>query len=120
MQKDAMDLNEVLERVQEDWELLLELLDIFEQDFAVKRQTLGEMLHQKNFDKIRDIAHSLKGAAGNISAKPLFQSFYQLEKLGENKEAGQVPELLNTIDQQFIQLKTSIVQLKKDYQNRKK
>ena len=51
MKKNAIDLEDVLERVQDDWELLLELLDIFEQDYAVKRPALGQLVQQKNFDK---------------------------------------------------------------------
>jgi two-component system sensor histidine kinase/response regulator len=118
MVKSAIDLPDVLERVQDDWELLLELLDIFQQDYSVKRPNLGGMVQQKNFDKIRDISHSLKGAAGNISAKEMFQSFYQLEKMAENKELGQMEQILKVVDQQFVELQACIVQLKKDYKNR--
>jgi len=113
MGKNAIDIADVLERVQDDWELLFELFDIFEQDYAVKRKALGEYAEQKNFEKIRDVAHSLKGASGNISAKPLFHSFFQLEKLAEKKEMKGIPELLLDVDQQFTELMAEISELKK-------
>ena len=37
MAEDIIDLPDVLERVQDDKELLLELLDIFQEDFVSKR-----------------------------------------------------------------------------------
>ena len=114
----AIDLADVLERVQDDWELLLELLDIFDQDFSAKRSVLAQMVMENNFDKVRDIAHSLKGASGNISAKPLFHSFYQLEKMGESRDLTRAGEVLKSIDAQIVELKASVVQLKKDYKNR--
>ncbi len=115
MKKTVIDLPDVLERVQDDWELLLELLDIFDQDFQVKRPALSEFFAQKNFDKIRDIAHSLKGAAGNISAKELFQSFYQLEKMAEGKDPSRMEAVFKAIDQQFTDLRAAVVELKKDH-----
>lgn len=118
MKKKAIDLDDVLERVQDDWDLLLELLDIFEQDYILKRPLFDEFLSQKNFDKMRDLGHSLKGASGNISAKDLFESFLQIEKMAENKDLSRMEGILKAIDQQFVALQECIAQLKKDYKNR--
>lgn len=120
MNNKVIDLNDVLERVQDDWELLLELFEIFENDFAVKRLALEEGMSQKNFDKIRDLAHSLKGASGNISARSLFQAFYQLEKMGESKNLTRMGEVLKTVDTQFVEFKACAEQIKKDYQKQRK
>lgn len=114
----VIDLDDVLERVQDDWELLLELLDIFEQDFSAKRPLLAQMVAEKSCEKIHDLAHSLKGASGNISAKALFQSFLQLEKMGESQDLSPAPELLKTIDAQFEDFKVRAAQLKKEHKTR--
>lgn len=118
MKKSAIDLDDVLERVQGDWDLLLELLDIFAQDYLVKRPLLDEFLSQSNFDKLRDIGHSLKGASGNISAKDLFASFLQIEKMAESKNLSRIGGILKDVDRQFAELQECIAQIKDDYKNR--
>ena len=44
MSEEIIDLKEVLERVQDDKELLDELFDIYQEDFVQKRQALGEAI----------------------------------------------------------------------------
>ncbi len=68
MSEEIIDLKDVLERVQDDKELLAELFDIYQEDFVVKRQALGEAITAKDITKIKEIAHSMKGSSGNISA----------------------------------------------------
>ncbi len=98
MSEQVIDLDEFLERVQEDKELLLELLDIFQDDFATKRKMLGEAVESNDLEQIKNISHSLKGASGNISAKPLREVFVKFEdmgRIGDLKEAGDVLAVLD-------------------------
>jgi len=115
MNNDAIDIKDVMERVQDDKELLLELLDIFEQDYREKRVLLDELIAKKNVDEIRDISHSIKGATGNISAKRMHECCAQIEKLAEAKDMDKVIALMPTLDEEFRQLKVHIEEIKKDY-----
>lgn len=112
MNKSIIDLQEALERVQDDKELLCELFDIFEEDFLLKRKGLAEAVLKKDILTFRNIAHALKGASGNISAKIIRESFAHLEKMGEEGNLGGVEAILNQIDQQFKDLQATTAHLR--------
>ncbi|HPN57451.1 MAG TPA: Hpt domain-containing protein, partial [Candidatus Omnitrophota bacterium] len=80
MRKDIIDMDDVMERVQDDRELLMELLDIFQNDYITKRGLFKQYLAAKEAEQLRDLAHSLKGAAGNISATQMFATCKDIEK----------------------------------------
>jgi len=112
MDNNTLDLKDVLERVQDDWELLMELLDIFSEDYTEKREVLNELIKENNFEEIRNIAHSIKGAAGNISAKAMHATSERIERLAEERNLVTVKELLPELDKQFVQLQACIKELK--------
>ena len=114
MNEDILDLKEFLERVQDDKELLVELLNIYEEDLKSKRKTLEDALKSNNYDEVRSIAHSLKGASGNISAKALCVLFLQLEDMGKNKNLSGFENILTKIDQQFQTLQKRMTEIKKE------
>jgi HPt (histidine-containing phosphotransfer) domain-containing protein len=114
MSEEIIDLKDVLERVQDDKELLAELFDIYQEDFVIKRKSLGEAITAKDIGRIKEIAHSLKGASGNISAKPLHASCLKLEALAKDGKTDGMPELLPEIDGYFEEVKKFALQFKKD------
>ncbi len=98
MSNEILDLNEFLERVQDDKELLLELIDIFSEDYAIKRKLLQEAVEQDNFEEIKSISHSLKGASGNISAITLRKIFLDFEEMGKASDLSGGKEKLADLD----------------------
>ena len=115
MAEDIIDLPDVLERVQDDKELLLELLDIFQEDFITKRETLAQAIAQKDFTKIKEVAHSMKGASGNISAKRMHATCLQLEQKAKENDVSGLEDLLKSIDSQFEEVKANAVKLKQQF-----
>ena len=115
MSTEPIDLKEVLERVQDDKDLLLELFDIFQEDYKVKRKTIDELVEKKDFEQLKAIAHSLKGASGNISAKKVHAIFIQLEQMAKNKDLSQAKDLLSNLDKEYTALGAHIVQLKQSF-----
>jgi len=111
----SIDLPEVLERVQDDRELLLELFDIFQTDFEEKRKEIEEFLKQKNFSGLRDIIHSVKGAAGNISAKPLHVICSQIEAFAERQELSEINATMPGLDKEYAQLLQDMDQIRKQF-----
>ena len=105
MSDDAIDMKEVMDRVQEDRELLIELLQIFSDDYAQKKKMLDAAVVQNDFDQVRNITHGLKGASGNISAKKLRSSFSNLGEMAKSKDFSKAKETLDLIDRQFNELK---------------
>ena len=108
MSNDAIDMQEVLERVQDDKELLMELLQIYCDDYVEKWKTFNEAVDKSDYEQLRTLSHSLKGASGNISAKKLRTSFLDLEEMAKQKDLSRAKEILKLIDQQFNELKEYI------------
>ncbi len=105
MSNDAIDMKEVMERVQDDRELLIELVQIFTDDYAEKKQTLALVVAKNDFDQVKNISHAMKGAAGNISAKKIRVSFLELEQMAKDKDLSRAQPVLNAIEEQFKELK---------------
>ena len=114
MNDDILDLKEFLERVQDDKELLLELLDIFQADFQDKRQKIKEALQNKNYEDLRSLAHSLKGASGNISAKALWATFFKFEEISKKQDLTEAEKIFSLMDAQFATLQERIKQLQQE------
>ena len=95
MSEDILDLAEFKERVQDDTELLLELLDIFA-------------------ESLKSTAHSLKGASGNISAKKLRELFLKIEEMGKAGNAAGAKELLPSLDEAYGELTKRFEEVKKE------
>ena len=114
MSEEVIDLKDVLERVQDDKELLDELFDIYQEDFVIKRKALGEAIAAHDIVKIKEIAHSMKGSSGNISAKPLHAACLQLEMLAKEGKTDGMQEVVLTIDGYFEGIKVFAAKFKKD------
>jgi len=115
MSQDVIDLNEFMERVQDDKELLLELLDIFSDDSQEKMKNLKVAIQQNDYETVKSIAHSLKGASGNISAKALRQSLMKLEEMGKVNDLGQAPALYQEMEVQLADLFKRIEEIKQEF-----
>ncbi len=114
MSEPIIDLKDVLDRVQDDKELLVELFEIYADDFVVKRKDLGEAIAAKNLPRVKEVAHSMKGASGNISAKPLYALCLKLEHMAHDGTTDGMQDLLPAIDSQFEQIKAFAADFKKE------
>jgi HPt (histidine-containing phosphotransfer) domain-containing protein len=114
MSDDVLDLKEFLERVQDDNELLLELFDIFIEDYKGKRKSLQTAILQKEYEQVRGIAHSLKGASGNISAKELRLVFSTLEDMGKKNDINGAEAVLVDLDRKYNSLLKRIDEVRKE------
>ena len=113
MSEEIIDLKDVMERVQGDKELLAELFDIYQEDFVVKRKALGDAIAAGDIAKIKEVAHSMKGSSGNISAKPLHAACLKLEMLAKDGSTDGMQEVAVAIDGYFEQVKVYAANFKK-------
>ena len=114
-QNSSIDLKDVLERVQNDTELLIELLDIFLEDYKEKNTQLKELIAKKDFEQVRNVAHSLKGAAGNISAQDFHHSFAAIEQYASENNLDGINEMMGKLQEDFPALQKSIDEIKAQY-----
>lgn len=117
MSEQVVDLNEVMERVQDDKELLLELFEIFANDYIKKVQTLKTAVKDKNFEVIKDVIHSIKGAAGNISAKLVHGVCSTIEQQSVQKDIAAIEGALPILDGHFKDLQVRVEQIKKEFES---
>ena len=110
---DIIDLTDALERVQGDKELLSELFDIYQEDFGAKRQALSEAIATSNIPKVKEVAHSMKGSSGNISAKALHAACLKLEMLAKEGKTDGMSEIVTEIDGYFERIKVFAAEFKK-------
>jgi two-component system, sensor histidine kinase and response regulator len=114
MNDDILDLPDLMDRVQGDVELALELFDIYQDDYQGKRVELGAAVRDGNVVEVRNVAHSLKGASGNISARQMRDSFYQLEEMGKIGELKGAAEILEKVDQDYQALSQRMTALREE------
>jgi len=112
MSEKALDVDEFMNRVQDDKDLLFELLDIFVQDFHTKWQELKEAVEKNDSETIEHVAHFLKGSCGNISAKSLRVIFTKLEEKGAKGYLEGLEQDLEDIDREYEELVTHIGELR--------
>ncbi len=115
MDKKVIDLPEVMERVQDDKELLLELFEIFTNDYLQKMKILKSAIEKKNFEEIKDIVHSIKGASGNISAKAVHATCVSIEELCAKKDIAGVQVALPLLDGHFKELQQCIAEIQVEF-----
>ncbi len=111
----VIDLKDVLERVQDDKELLLELFDIFTEDFAGKRELFWTAFKKHDVVGFQMIAHGLKGATGNISAAQMHENCVDLDRMGKDGDINNAGPALELLDRQFAEFKIEAARLKAEF-----
>lgn len=77
-----VDLEDALTRAGDDREFFKELLDLFLSDIEERLQELDQAAREMNAAKVAATAHSLKGAAANLSALRVRDAAWEIETRG--------------------------------------
>jgi CheY-like chemotaxis protein len=108
---DQLDRASLLERVEGDQELLVEMVHLFRQDAPNLLAALSDALERGDMAVLERTAHSLKGAAGNLSAKAVAAAAQQLEKDAKNKNAAAARKSLPEVQRAVQQLLPALAEL---------
>ena len=92
MEKNLIDLGELLERTENDRELMRDLLEIFKEEFPQRLQALHEAVQSLNATNVAMEAHALKGMLSNLAAVEASTSVAEIERLGRNNETSKFLE----------------------------
>ena len=82
----TIDTEELISRMGGDWDLLEDLIDLFEEENPLILREIKAAIDSADADKLRFSAHTLKGMLGNFSANRARELAFQLEKMGEKKQ----------------------------------
>jgi len=92
MVRNIIDLEELLERTEDDRELIKDLLTIFKQEFPQRLQALAEAVVSLDAQEVVLEAHALKGMLSNLAAVEAANAVAELERLGRNNETSKFSE----------------------------
>ena len=75
-----------MERVDNDQELLIELLTIFQEDFPRTMQSLEESVAARDLKNTASLSHTLKGMLSNLGGTRAATAAAKLEKLASSAD----------------------------------
>ena len=110
----GIDVDEGMDRMGCDFERYIAILSQFCHDFEPIPSQLKEFILQNDLTGAREINHSLKGSAGNLSLKDLFAAALSLEKAIDVKDMDQIKYFFSQIEQGFSEVKKYLSNLKVD------
>ena len=96
-----LNLPELLDRVENDEDLLRELLALFQEDLPGSREALQTAIDGGDLGEIERAAHRLKGMLANLSAKRAAALAAEIESTARAANAQKIPELMLTFDPQI-------------------
>ena len=92
MTRNLIDFDELLERTENDRELMRDLLTIFKEEFPERLRALSEAVASRNAANVVLEAHALKGMLSNLAAIEAAAAVAELERLGRNDETSRFLE----------------------------
>ncbi len=112
MDEAAIELKDVLRRLQGDKQLLVEVIEIFLDDAPGRFTKVKQLIGQNDFHELADVAHTLKGAAANIGAEKLRKSFCEMEEAAKQKNSDEAHKILRGASVEFEELRAYFPKLK--------
>lgn len=111
---DIINRDELRERLDNDMELFIELVEIFVNDSAKLLNNIDEAIKKEDSSSVGKTAHTLKGAVSNFSAIKAYESALELEKIGKNGEIDKAPVTFETLKKEVEILIQALEELKKE------
>ena len=98
MSANIINMDEALERIGGDKEFLYDMLNEFVRQVDEKLPALGKAVNEKDFDNIKIIAHSLRGAAVNLSINDMHRALSDIEALIPPQDIDKMAVILKEIN----------------------
>ena len=110
--QELIDREELMERVDDDLELLQHMLELYMRDYPRMLADMHQAIESGDASVLQHAAHTLKAMLGNLSAHSTAQVALELETMGRQKELSEAEEAL-------VRLETALEQLSGVLQNLK-
>ena len=92
-------------------DVLAEVLRLFLQEAPPRIERLRNAWASGNIEELHRAAHSLKGSAGNIGARRMFEVCRRLDEQGRSGDRSGVAELVDELSAEFDKVESEIHQL---------
>jgi HPt (histidine-containing phosphotransfer) domain-containing protein len=106
----SFDLDKALDIVDQDNEFLKELMEIFNSDYPQKLAAIYQAIKEKDFKTLNEIAHGLKGAAGNLFLTKIYELTLELEKKGKENKIEGAEEIYKELEEELEQFRKFVYQ----------
>ncbi|QDU99133.1 hybrid sensor histidine kinase/response regulator [Lignipirellula cremea] len=101
---DSIDMQTLLRRVENDWDLLHELIELFLESSPLLLAEIEAGAAQQDHRTVERAAHALKGAMQSISAVPAARAAAKLESIARGGTAGDAEQSLSLLKEEFDRL----------------
>ncbi len=98
-----------------DNEIVLEIINIFIDEYPERMETLRKNIAEKDFDQIKFNAHSLKGVVANFVAPEVQELARQLEIKGASEDMEDVEALYHVLKEKTGQVIEELEVLKDNF-----
>ena len=98
-----------------DKEVVLEIIDIFIDEYPDRMNSIKENINQEDFDQLRFNAHSLKGVVANFIAPEVQVLAKTMEMKGTNKDMQDINALYDELRGKADVMVEELAELKKNY-----
>ncbi|MBF0231708.1 MAG: response regulator [Desulfamplus sp.] len=99
-----INIDEAITDFMGDRELFMEAMEAFLEDLKTQVGFLYQALQDKNIEVIRIEAHSIKGGAGNVTAKNLHKIAYELEKAAKANQSDQLLSMIENLEKEVYRI----------------
>ena len=100
----GLDIREGIDRLGGDRDVFAGILKEFCKEYATFQDTLKHHVSNGDFKGAATVAHSLKGAAGNVSATRLFKKARALEQACWDQREDEIRKLLDPVQSAYYQV----------------
>jgi HPt (histidine-containing phosphotransfer) domain-containing protein len=98
-----------------DKEVVLEIINIFIDEYPERMNSIKENIEQEDFDQLRFNAHSLKGVVANFIAPEVQALAKSMEMKGTNKDMQDINPLYDELKVKADVMVEELAELKKSY-----
>jgi signal transduction histidine kinase/DNA-binding response OmpR family regulator len=105
---DVFDRASLLARIDGDETLLQELIGLFLEDAPQRLDHLRDALVDDDPQQLERIAHTLKGAAGNVCAHRTFEAAKRLERLAKMGDVLKTTDAFTDLEMEITRLQTML------------
>ncbi|PXF57728.1 MAG: hypothetical protein C4B58_09055 [Deltaproteobacteria bacterium] len=103
--KPVFDQESVLERLGGDMEFLKELIELFNSDYPQKMAQLSKGIKEEDFKTIKETAHSIKSASGNLSLTRVYDLSFKIEGMGSKGKIHGIEKAYNELEEELGKIK---------------
>jgi len=97
-------ISALLDRLDQDRELLKELIEIFRQEFPRYKSEVQDAVAKRDLKRVSASGHALKGMFANLAAERAAELAGHLERLAKNADSESLPVALKALEDEFSTL----------------